>query len=99
MKSQNILQSIATYRADHNGDVPALVIIDDDNIECIDYSTLLLRSETVDAHRVCDKYRVFVVNYNIIDYYFNTFPVLIDKNIITDIKDYMFLLMEAETRP
>jgi len=99
MKSQTVLESIAAYRATHNGDVPALVIVDDVDVECIDYATLVQRSEIVDQHRLCDEYRVFLVNYNIPNYYVDTFPVLYNNHINTNIKDYMFLLMEAETRP
>jgi hypothetical protein len=56
------------------------------------------RSEIVDQHRLCDEYRVFLVNYNIPNYYVDTFPVLYNKHINTDIKDYMFMLLERETR-
>lgn len=99
MNSQTILFEIAQYRATHNGEVPALVVVDGNTAECIDYSTLVARSEANDAARICDEYRVFVVNYTINDFYLDNFPVLVNKYIKTNIKDYLFFLLEAETRP
>jgi hypothetical protein len=99
MNSQTVLNSIAAYRATNGGEIPALVVVDDISVECIDYATLVQRSETIDEHRMCDEYRVFVINYSILDYYVDTFPVLYNKHVNTDIKDFMFMLMEQETRP
>jgi hypothetical protein len=99
MNSQTILNSIATYRATHGGQVPALVVVDDATVECIDYTTMVERSQVIDEHRLCDEYQVFVLNYSIPNYYADTFPVLYNKHVNTDIKDYMFMLMEHETRP
>lgn len=99
MNSQTILFEIAQYRAIHNGQVPALVVVDGNTAECIDYATLVARSEANDANRICDEYRVFVVNYTIQDFYNNNFPVLVNNYIKTNIKDYLFYLLEAETRP
>lgn len=99
MNSQSILTAIATYRASNNGDIPSLVIVDADNIECIDHATLVARSQANDYDRMCDEYLVFVVNHSIPDYYQDNFPVLIDKHTHTTIKDYLFYLLEDETRP
>lgn len=99
MNSQTILFEIAQYRATHSGEVPALIVVDGNTAECIDYATLVARSEANDANRICDEYRVFVVNYTIQDFYNNNFPVLVDKYTKTNIKDYLFYLLEAETRP
>lgn len=99
MNSQTILYEIAQYRATHDGEVPALVVIDADSIECIDYATLISRSQANDDQRMCDEYLVFVVNYSLPDFYQDNFPVLIDKYTHTTIKDYLFSLFEDETRP
>lgn len=99
MNSQTILFEIAQYRATHNGEVPALIVVDGNTAECIDYATLVARSEANDANRICDEYRVFVVNYTIQDFYLDNFPVLVNKYTKTNIKDYLFYLLEAETRP
>ena len=99
MNSTTVLSSIATYRASHSGETPALILIDGNTIECIDYSTLVARSEANDDFRLCDEYMVFVVNYSLADFYTNNIPVMFDKYTKTNIKDYMFALMEAETRP
>ena len=99
MNSQTVLFEIAQYRATHNGEVPALVVVDGNTAECIDYSTLVARSEANDPARICDEYRVFVINYSIIEYYLDNFPVLVDKFTKTNIKDYLFFLLEIETKP
>lgn len=99
MNSQTVLFEIAQYRATHNSEVPALVIVDGNSIECIDYVTLVARSEANDAARMCDEYMVFVINHNIIDFYKDNFPILVDRFIKTNIKDYLFYLLEQETRP
>ena len=96
-----ILNSITAYRAIHGGNVPALVVVDTqtDNVECIDYQTLVSRSQANDYERRCDEYLVFVVNYGLTDYYANNFPAFIDNYTKTTIKDYLFVLLEEETRP
>jgi len=99
MNSQTVLNSIATYRAAHTGQTPALIVVDGNTIECIDYATLVARSQANDDFRLCDEYLVFVVNYSLADFYANNIPVMLDKYIKTTVKDYMFALMEAETRP
>jgi len=99
MNSQQVLSAIATYRASHNGETPALIVVDNNSIECIDYATLVARSQANDDFRICDEYIVFVVNYSLNDFYSNNIPVMLDKYTKTTIKDYMFMLMEAETRP
>ena len=99
MNSQTILFEIAQYRATHNGEVPALIVVDGNTAECIDYATLVTRSEANDVGRLCDEYAVFVINHSLHDFYNNTFPVLVDKYTKTNIKDYLFYLLEAETRP
>lgn len=99
MNSQTILSEIAQYRATHNGEVPALVVVDDNSVECIDRATLVGRSEANDAARMCDEYAVFVINHNLPNFYQDNFPVLVDKFTKTNIKDYLFYLLEDETRP
>lgn len=99
MNSQTILFEIAQYRATHSGEVPALIVVDGNTAECIDYATLVARSEANDAERLCDEYAVFVINHNLPDFYNNNFPVLVNKYTKTNIKDYLFYLLEAETRP
>lgn len=99
MNSQTILYEISKYRATHNGDTPALVVVVENEVECIDYATLVFRSQQIDSELLCDEYRVFVINYTIQDFYKENFPVLFDKRNKTNIKDYLFYLLEIETRP
>ena len=99
MNSQAVMNAIANYRTENGGQIPALLIVHEKNIECIDYNTLVQRSQIVDEHRICDEYRVFIINYSIQNFYQDNFPVLIDKHSHTTIKDYLFYLLEDETRP
>lgn len=102
MDSQTVVAEIAQYRANHNGEIPAAVIIDGNNVECIDYATILARSEfseVEDPDRLYDEYKVFIINYSIPGFYENNFPVLVDKYTKTNIRDYLFNLIEFETRP
>lgn len=100
MNSQIVLTAIAQFRATHNNEVPALVVINGNNIECLTYAQVVQRSEMNDANRLCDEYLVFVVNYSLPDYYKDNFAVMIENQnfMKTTIKDYLFYLLEAETR-
>lgn len=99
MNSQEIISAIAGYRSKNDGETPALLIVDGLNVECINYATLVQRSNNIDNERICDEYRVFVVNYTIQDFYLENFPVLVNKYTKTNIKDFLFHLLESETRP
>ena len=99
MNSQEIIVAITDYRAKNNGGIPALVVVEGTNVECINYATLVERSNNIDSERICDEYRVFVVNYSMQDFYFENFPVLVNKYTKTNIKDFLFYLLELETRP
>lgn len=99
MNSQEVINAIAYYRSKNNGEIPALVVVDDISVECINYATLVQRSNNIDNERICDEYRVFVINYSIQDFYIDNFPVLLHKFIKTNIKDYLFFLLEQETKP
>lgn len=102
MNSQTVINSIASYRSSHSGELPALVVVDenDNTIECIDFATVVERSQEEDLlERKHLEYGVFVVNHDIPDFYKDDFPVLVNKYDKTTIKDYLFHLLEIETRP
>ena len=93
MNSQTILQNIAAFRAVNNGAVPAAMIINNDNIVCMRLNEVLASNEP--SIQLCIQ-----VNYtNTPEIYSNDIPVLLDGFENLSIKDYMYRLMEAETRP
>ena len=93
--SSTVLGAIATFRNANNGLVPSAMIIDtaSETIQCLTINNVFA-SEQPNV-KLC-----IAVNYqNNINYYSADIPIVVDTNTITSIKDYMFMLMEIETRP
>lgn len=92
--SNTILNAIATFRAANNGVVPSAMIVDtaSQTVECLTFNQVM--TSTIPNIEFCIK-----VNYGVEGFYTNDIPCVLDTNNIISIKDYLFLLLEAETRP
>lgn len=92
--SNTILAAIASFRAANNGVVPSAIIVDSasETVECLTFNQVMTSNEP--NIEFCIK-----VNYGIEGFYANDIPCVIDTNSVMSIKDYLFYLLEVETRP
>jgi hypothetical protein len=94
MNSQAVLNAIATYRSANAGNIPALIVINTaaDTIGCHSFVEL---ESSVDP-----EWRPVWINYTVlIDYYKDDIPVVLDTVNRTTVRDYLWTLLEYETRP
>lgn len=94
MNSTTILAAIANHRAVNAGDLPAIIAIDTvaDTVTCHTFAQL---EASVDP-----EWKPVWINYvSIPDYYKDDIPMVLDTFTRTTIRDYLWLLLEAETRP
>lgn len=94
MNSTAILTAIADHRAANAGDLPAIIAINTvaDTVTCHTFQQL---EASVDP-----EWKPVWINYvSIPDYYKDDIPMVLDTFTRTTIRDYLWLLLEAETRP
>lgn len=94
MNSHQVLQAIATYRVVNGGAIPSLIVIDTttDAIACHTFAELEASTDP--------EWRPVWINYTVlIDYYKDDIPLILDTFNRTTIRDYLWTLLEQETRP
>lgn len=94
MNSQQVLQAIATYRVANSGAIPSLIVIDttSDTINCHTFAELEASTDP--------EWRPVWINYTVlVDYYKDDIPLILDIVNRTTVRDYLWMLLEAETRP
>lgn len=94
MNSTAILTAITTHRAANDGDLPAVIAIDTvaDTVTCHTFAQL---EASVDP-----EWKPVHTNYvSIPDFYKDDIPMVLDTFTRTTIRDYLWTLLEYETRP
>lgn len=94
MNSQAILSAITTYRAANAGEIPAIIAIDTqtNSIACYTFAQL-------EASQDPEWKPVWINHTVLIDFYKDNIPVVIDAVNRTTVRDYLWMLLEYETRP
>lgn len=94
MNSQAILTAIAAHRSANAGAVPAVIAIDTqtDAITCHTFAQLEASQDP--------EWRPIWINYTVLlGFYSDDIPVVLDTVTRTTIRDYLWTLLEIETRP